>query len=78
MDNAAALRALLKATMPYGKHAGTPLIDLPVSYLEWFARKGFPEGELGRKLSAVHEIKINGLERLLDPLRDGGPRGRRP
>ncbi|MHB9156228.1 MAG: DUF3820 family protein [Endomicrobiales bacterium] len=60
--------------MPFGRYSGTRLIDLPEPYLVWFARKGFPEGELGRMLAAVLEIKTNGLEHLLKPLQEGGGR----
>jgi uncharacterized protein (DUF3820 family) len=55
--------------MPFGKYKGTLLCDLPVSYLEWFEQKGFPEGKLGIQLQTIYEIKLNGLEYLLDPLR---------
>jgi uncharacterized protein (DUF3820 family) len=55
--------------MPFGKYQGRRLIDLPESYLVWFAGQGFPEGKLGRMLHAVYEIKLNGLEGLFDPLR---------
>ena len=55
--------------MPFGKYANTLLIDLPEPYVVWFANKGFPSGELGRLLSIVLEVKVNGLEYLFDPLR---------
>jgi len=55
--------------MPFGKYKGTLLCDLPVSYLEWFEQKGFPEGKLGIQLQTIYEIKLNGLEYLLVPLR---------
>ena len=55
--------------MPFGKYQGRCLIDLPENYLVWFAGQGFPEGKLGKMLQAVYEIKLNGLESLLDPLR---------
>ncbi|MBP6024518.1 MAG: DUF3820 family protein [Ferruginibacter sp.] len=55
--------------MPFGKYKGTVLCNLPVSYLEWFNRKGFPEGKLGVLLATIYEIKINGLEYLLNPLK---------
>jgi len=55
--------------MPFGKYANRLLIDLPESYVIWFANEGFPKGELGNMLRIVHEIKINGLEYLFDPLR---------
>lgn len=34
-----------------------------------FQRKGFPKGKLGVLLETLYEIKINGLEELLDPLK---------
>jgi uncharacterized protein (DUF3820 family) len=55
--------------MPYGKYKGHPIADLPGAYLAWFAREGFPRGELGRLLALMLEIDHNGLKRLLDPLR---------
>jgi len=55
---------LAQAIMPFGKHAGRRLVDLPESYVIWLARKGFPKGELGDLLSTVYEIKVNGLEYL--------------
>jgi len=55
--------------MPFGKYKGTTICDLPVSYLEWFEQKGFPEGKLGILLQTIYEIKLNGLEHLLDPIR---------
>ena len=55
--------------MPFGKYKDYFLCDLPVSYLEWFQRKGFPRGKLGMLLQTIYEIKINGLTYLLDPLK---------
>ena len=55
--------------MPFGKHAGIVLADLPISYLEWFHRQGMPKGKLGMQLSTIYEIKINGLMDLLTPIR---------
>lgn len=63
------LLKLVKMPMPFGKYKGTILCDLPVSYLEWFKSKGFPEGQMGMLLQTIYEIKINGLEYLLKPLR---------
>ena len=65
----AALLELAEMRMPFGKHAGTRLIDLPEPYVVWFAGQGFPAGRLGRLLQAVYEIKVNGLEYLFEPLR---------
>lgn len=63
------LRLLLTREMPFGKHKGTVIADLPGNYLNWFAREGFPAGEIGRLLQLMHEIDHNGLTYLLDPLR---------
>jgi uncharacterized protein len=63
------LKQLVTMKMPFGKYKGTLLCDLPVSYLEWFYREGFPTGKLGMLLSTIYEIKINGLTYLLNPLK---------
>jgi uncharacterized protein (DUF3820 family) len=63
------LLKIAKTRMPFGRFKGRLLIDLPESYIVWFAQKGFPEGELGRMLGTVYEVKVNGLEYLFDPLR---------
>jgi uncharacterized protein len=63
------LLQLVSMQMPFGKYKGTILCNLPVSYLEWFQRKGFPEGKLGMLLQTMLEIKMNGLEYLLTPLK---------
>jgi uncharacterized protein (DUF3820 family) len=60
---------LVNMQMPFGKYKGTVLCNLPVSYLEWFNRKGFPEGKLGMLLRTMYEIKLNGLEELLVPIK---------
>ena len=59
------LREIVTMQMPFGKYKGTVLKNLPVSYLEWFSRKGFPKSKLGNLLQCVLEIKMNGLEDLL-------------
>jgi uncharacterized protein (DUF3820 family) len=64
-------QALLDAVnqiMPFGKYAGRPLLKLPEPYLVWFKSKGFPEGKLGQQLELIYEIKLNGLEGMLEPL----------
>jgi uncharacterized protein len=66
------LLELAAMRMPFGKYQGRLLIDLPEPYVIWFASKGFPEGKLGRMLRTVYEIKVNGLEYLFTPLRQGG------
>mgnify|MGYP000022277977 FL=1 len=63
------LQKLATLRMPFGKHQGAVLADLPGNYLNWFAREGFPKGEIGRLLNLMHEIDHNGLSELLDPLR---------
>lgn len=60
---------LVRMKMPFGKFKDRILCDLPVSYLEWFQQKGFPKGKLGVLLETLYEIKINGLEDLLGPLK---------
>lgn len=69
MPNPELLLQLLSMKMPYGKYKGTVLRYLPVSYLEWFSQKGFPAGKLGIMLQTLYEIKLNGLEYLLDGLK---------
>ena len=63
------LQRLLTVPMPYGKYQGRPIADLPGDYLNWFARTGFPRGDIGRLLALMHEIDHNGLSDLLKPLR---------
>jgi uncharacterized protein (DUF3820 family) len=60
---------IITVKMPFGKYKGTVLRYLPVSYLEWFHSKGFPKGRLGMMLETLYEIKMNGLEQLLDQLK---------
>ncbi|MEP6845043.1 MAG: DUF3820 family protein [Panacibacter sp.] len=63
------LLQLVQMKMPFGKYKDVMLCNLPVSYLEWFSRKGFPKGKLGMLLQTIYEIKLNGLEFLLEPLK---------
>lgn len=63
------LTELVTFKMPYGKYKNVIIADLPVSYLEWYANKGFPAGKVGMMLATIYEIKLNGLEYLLKPLR---------
>ncbi len=72
------LELLITRVMPFGKHKGCVIADLPGNYLNWFAREGFPQGEIGRLLALMHEIDHNGLGELLTPLRRrGGKRASR-
>lgn len=66
------LLQLVTMKMPFGKYKETLLCDLPVSYLEWFQRKGFPKGKLGMLLQTMYEIRLNGLVYLLEPLKKKG------
>ena len=70
--NAEQLPLLLVREMPYGKYKGRKLADLPGHYLGWFAREGFPRGELGQLLALMYELDHNDLRGLLDPLRGLG------
>lgn len=63
------LTLLLTREMPFGKYKGRKLADLPGHYLGWFAREGFPAGELGALLALMYELDHNDLRSLLDPLR---------
>ncbi len=63
------LTKLVELEMPYGKYKGRLLADLPGHYLGWFAREGFPKGELGSLLALMYELDHNALRHLLDPLR---------
>ena len=64
---------LVRMRMPFGKYKNRILYDLPESYLVWFHRKGFPPGRIGMLLSALYEIKLNGLGYLLKPIRKNQP-----
>ena len=66
------LLKLANQTMPFGKYQGKVLIDLPEEYLLWFAKKEFPKGELGRLMQLALEIRINGLEGVIRPLKGKG------
>ncbi len=63
------LLKIAKTQMPFGRYKGRLLIDLPEPYLIWFAKRGFPRGNLGEMLGIVYEVKVNGLEYLFRPLR---------
>ncbi len=69
---------LVQARMPFGKYEGRFVTDLPVHYLEWFSREGFPNGQIGQYLSTMYEIKINGIDEVLDPIKKEFRRKRCP
>lgn len=68
------LNKLVSTAMPFGKHKGCLIADLPGNYLNWFSRSGFPDGEIGRLLALMQEIDHNGLRPILGPLRKTGHR----
>lgn len=59
---------LVNARMPFGKYEGQYITNLPVHYLEWFEREGFPAGKLGQQIATMFEIKTNGLDTVLTPI----------
>ena len=71
------LKDLVTMRMPFGKYKGWIMCDLPEPYLVWFHTEGFPPGKLGEMLGTLYEIKLNGLEYLLKPLRDQSYRNMR-
>ncbi len=75
--DSAILVDVARMRMPFGRHAGRRLIDLPEPYVVWFRRQGWPRGRLGMLLATLYEIKANGLEELLAPLREPGDPRRR-
>ncbi|MCJ8314802.1 MAG: DUF3820 family protein [Saccharospirillaceae bacterium] len=58
-----------KMSMPFGKYQGKLICDIPEHYLLWFAKKGLPSGKLGELMNLMLEIRINGLEYLIEPLK---------
>ncbi len=68
-SNVPQLERLVTTRMPYGKYKGRVIADLPGHYLGWFARAGFPHGDLGSLLALMFELDHNDLRHLLDPLR---------
>lgn len=69
IDKPELLELLVTCAMPFGKHKGRLIADLPGNYLNWFARAGFPPGQIGQLLALMQELDHNGLRPLLDPLR---------
>jgi len=67
------LQDLVTMQMPFGKYKGRLICDLPESYLIWFHKEGWPPGKLGQLIATLYEIKLNGLEYLLQPLKNKSP-----
>ena len=63
------LKEIITTPMPFGKYEGTMIADLPIYYLEWFSSQGFPKGKLGMLLATAFEIKTNGLQEIIDNLK---------
>ena len=61
---------LVKMQMPYGIYKGYLICNIPESYLLWYKDKGFPKGKLGDLMATMFEIRVNGLEYLLTPLKN--------
>jgi uncharacterized protein (DUF3820 family) len=60
---------IVQNKMPFGKYKDRLICELPEHYLVWFKQQGFPQGKLGMMLQTMYEIKLNGLEYLLEPLK---------
>lgn len=60
---------LVTMKMPFGKYKGWTMCNLPEPYLVWYRQKGLPKGSLGVLMETLYEIKLNGLEDLLKPIR---------
>ena len=73
-----ALLSLAETVMPYGRYKGRAILDLPEAYLLWFQQKGFPAGNLGQLMALALEIKVNGLDSLVDEALRREGRGRLP
>ncbi|OQY34430.1 MAG: hypothetical protein B6241_04835 [Spirochaetaceae bacterium 4572_59] len=69
LENQEYLIEFANTKMPFGKYQGRYLVDLPEAYVLWFKEKGFPKGKLGQMMELLAEIKLNGLESLIRPLR---------
>jgi len=73
---AADMAQIARWRMPFGKFGpehfpprGVPIYDLPAEYLQWFAQRGWPGGELGRLLQIVYQMKADGSDSAFDPMR---------
>ena len=65
---------IVKTKMPFGKYKDTLICDIPVYYLEWLKKKGFPPGKIGMMLSTTYEIKINGVGKILTMVKESQKR----
>lgn len=60
LDSPETLKQLILTRMPFGKYSGRYLVDLPVAYLGWFEKKGFPQGPIGQQLMLMYQLKMDG------------------
>ncbi|XLS28181.1 DUF3820 family protein [Flavobacteriaceae bacterium M23B6Z8] len=72
-ENKEFLIKLAHYKMPFGKYKDQYLVHLPEAYFVWFHKEGFPKGALGKMMEAAYEIKINGLESMLEGIRKNFP-----
>lgn len=63
------LVAIAQTLMPFGKYKNRPLLDLPEEYLLWMKKQGFPNGPLGKLLALTLELKTQGVDDVLQPLK---------
>lgn len=47
------MQKLITTTMPFGKHRGMRIADLPGNYLNWFVRDGVPKGHIVRLIALM-------------------------
>lgn len=62
MVTATELELIINKPMPFGKYKGKPLLRLPMAYLCWMERQGWPGGRLGTELALIYELKLDGVD----------------
>lgn len=74
----AQLLTIINKPMPFGKHSGQALLTLPLGYLCWLERQGWPSGDIGAELALIYELKHNGVALSLYGLLTAQPSHARP